>query len=120
MSMSEAELHEQRAQRGRELIAQAREIEAKEKARNEKFAATVKSPNKKYVHRVDPAAEMVAEAIGAPYSGVRLRHSNCPYVIKSRIAFYAEDDLRALAEEILNSAPVRRGTPYVRKSRRKA
>jgi hypothetical protein len=72
---------------------------------------------KKFIHRRDPAAEMVSAAIGAPYSGELLRRSNCPFVVISRIAYYAEDDLRELAETILNSAPLRRGTPDKRRRR---
>jgi hypothetical protein len=117
--MSDVESHEQLVERGRKIMAKVRALQAEDRARNEAFAATVESPNKKYEHRVDPAAEMVAAAIGAPYSGVTLRHSSCPYVLKSRIAFYAEDDLRKLAEDILNSAPVRRGRP-LKRYRRKA
>jgi hypothetical protein len=109
--MSDPEIHDERAQRGREIIARVRQLEAEDKARYEAFAATIKSRNKKYVHRRDPAATMVAAAINAPYSGELLRRSNCPFVVISRIAYYAEDDLRELAEGILNSAPLRRGTP---------
>jgi hypothetical protein len=115
--MTADETQEQRAQRGREIIAQVRELEAEDRARFETFAATIQSKNKKYVHRRDPAAEMVAAAIGAPYSGELLRRSNCPFVVISRIAYYAEDDLRELAEDILNSAPLRRGTPDKRRRR---
>ena len=69
------------AERGREIIAQVRELEAEDKARYEAFAATIKSPNKKHVHRRDPAAAMVSAAIGAPYSGELLRRSDCPFVV---------------------------------------
>ena len=100
------------SERGREIMAQVRKLEAEEdKARHRAFAATIKSPNKKYVHRRDPAAAMVSAAIGAPYSGELLRRSDCPYVVISRVAYYAEDDLRALAESILDNALIRRGTP---------
>jgi hypothetical protein len=115
--MIPAEIDEQRAQRGREIIAQVRELEAQDRARCEAFAATIKSKNKKFIHRRDPAAEMVSVAINAPYSGELLRRSNCPFVVISRIAYYAEDDLRKLAEDILNSAPLRRGTPDKRRRR---
>ena len=115
--MSYVETHEQRAQRGREIIAQVRELEARDRARCEAFAATIKSKNKKFIHRRDPAAEMVGAAIGAPYSGELLRRSNCPFIVVSRIAYYAEDDLRELAEDILNNAPLRRGTPDKRRRR---
>ena len=81
------------------------------------FAATIKSKNKKHVHRRDPAAAMVSAAIGAPYSGELLRRSACPFVVISRIAYYAEDDLRALAESILDNAVLRRGTPDKRRRR---
>ena len=118
--MSDVETHDERAQRGREIIAQVRELEAEDKARYEAFAATIKSRNKKYVHRRDAAAAMVAVAIGAPYSGELLRRSNCSYVVIGRIAYYAEDDLRELSEDILNSAPLRRGTPDKRRKRANA
>jgi hypothetical protein len=109
--MSDVEVRDERVQRGREIIARVRELEAEDKARYEAFAATIKSRNKKFIHRRDPAAKMVATAINAPYSSELLRRSNCPFVVISRIAYYAEDDLRELAEGILNSAPLRRGTP---------
>jgi hypothetical protein len=109
--MSDVDVRDERVQRGREIIARVRELEAEDKARYEAFAATIKSRNKKFIHRRDPAAKMVATAINAPYSSELLRRSNCPFVVISRIAYYAEDDLRELAEGILNSAPLRRGTP---------
>lgn len=115
--MTDDETDQQLAQRGREIIAQVRELEAEDKARFEAFAATIKSKNKKFIHRRDPAAEMVSAAIGAPYSGELLRRSNCPFVVLSRIAYYAEDDLRALAESILDNAVPRRGTPDKRRRR---
>ena len=95
--MSDVEIHEQRAERGRKIIEQVRELEAADKARYDAFAATIMSPNKKHVHRRDPAAAMVSAAISAPYSGELLRRSNCPFVVISRIAYYAEDDLRDLS-----------------------
>jgi hypothetical protein len=115
--MIDDETKKQLAQRGREIIAQVRELETEDRARCEAFAATIKSKNKKFIHRRDSAAEMVAAAIGAPYSGELLRRSNCQFVVISRIAYYAEDDLRELAEDILNSAPLRRGTPDKRRRR---
>jgi len=113
--MSDVELHEQRAERGRAIIAQVHELQAEDKARYEAFAETIKSQNKKYVYRRDPAAEMVSAAINAPYSGERLRRSNCPFVVIARVALYSEEDLRALAESILDSASIRRGTPDKRR-----
>jgi hypothetical protein len=118
--MSDVENHERRVERGREIIAQVRELEALDKARHEAFAATIQSKNKKFVHRRDPAAAMVAAAIGAPYSGELLRRSDCPFVVISRIAYYADDDLRALAESILDNAPIRRGLPDKRRGRKLA
>ena len=118
--MSDVETLERRVARGREIITQVRELEAQDKARYEAFAATIKSPNKKHVHRRDPAAAMVSTAIGAPYSGELLRRSACPFVVISRIAYYAEDDLRALAESILDNAPIRRGLPDKRRGRKLA
>jgi hypothetical protein len=103
------------AARGRAIIAQARQLEAQDKARYEAFAATVQSKNKKFIHRRDPAAAMVSTAINAPYSGELLRRSSCPFVVISRIAYYAEDDLRELAEGILNNAVPRRGAPDKRR-----
>ena len=115
--MIDDENHEQLAQRGREIITKVRELEAQDRARYEAFAATIKSENKKYVYRRNPAAEMVSAAISAPYSGELLRRSNCPFVVISRIAYYAEDDLRELAESILDNALPRRGTPDKRRRR---
>jgi hypothetical protein len=115
--MPDVETKEQLAQRGREIISQVRELEAQDRARCEAFAATIKSKNKKFIHRRDPAAEMVSAAIGAPYSGELLRRSNCPFIVISRIAYYAEDDLRELAESILDNALPRRGTPDKRRRR---
>jgi hypothetical protein len=115
--MSGVEIHDERVERGREIIARVRELQAEDKARFEAFAATIKSTNKKYVHRREPAAEMVSAAIGAPYSGELLRRSNCPFVVISRIAYYAEDDLRELAESILDNAVPRRGAPDKRRRR---
>jgi hypothetical protein len=109
--MSDVELHEQRAERGRKILAEIRQQDAEDKARFEAFAATVQSPKKKYVHRREPAAAMVAAAIGTPYSGELLRRSDCRYAVIGRTAYYAEDDLRELAEFILDSASERRGTP---------
>jgi hypothetical protein len=109
--MPDNDIAEKRAEHGRAIIAQVRELEAEDKARNEAFAATIKSKNKKYIHRRDPAAAMVAAAIGDPYSSERLRRSDCPFVIKGRTAYYAEDDLRQLAEEISDNFIRRHGTP---------
>jgi hypothetical protein len=113
--MSDVEIQEQRAARGREIIAQLRELEAEDRARYEAFAATIKSRNKKHVHRRGPAAAMVAAAIGAPYSDELLRRSACPFVVVSRVALYGEDDLRELAESILDNAIPRRGAPDKRR-----
>ena len=66
--MSDVETHEQRAERGREIIAQVRELEAADKARFEAFAETIKSENKKFIHRRSTAAAMVAKAIGTDFS----------------------------------------------------
>jgi hypothetical protein len=109
--MSDVELHEQRAERGRKMLAESRQRDAEDEARHRAFAETVQSPNKKYVHRRGSAAAMVAAAIGAPYSGELLRRSDCRYAVIGRTAFYAADDLRGLAESILDNASERRGTP---------
>ena len=105
------------AQRGREIIAQVQELAAADKARFEAFAETIKSENKKYVHRRGTAAAMVAEAIKTDYSEESLRRSNCPFVVIHKVALYSEDDLRDLAERILDSASLRRGTPDKRRRR---
>jgi hypothetical protein len=118
--MIDDKIPEGNAERGREIIAQVRELEAEDKVRYSAFAATIKSKNKKFIHRRDPAAEMVSAAIGAPYSGELLRRSNCPFVVISRIAYYAEDDLRELAESILDNAVRRHGTPDKRRARKRA
>jgi hypothetical protein len=115
--MSNVETEAQRPARGRQIIAQVRELEAADKARYDAFAATIKSKNRKHVHRRDQAAAMVSAAINAPYSGELLRRSACPFVVISRIAYYAEDDLRALAESILDNAIRRSGTPDKRRRR---
>jgi hypothetical protein len=115
--MSDVEIHEQRAERGREIIRQVRELEAEDKARYEAFAATITSKNKKFVHRREPAAAMVSAAINGPYSGELLRRSDCPFVVIGRTAYYAEDDLRELAEFILDHARSGRGSPDKRRRR---
>ena len=104
------------AERGREILAQVRELEAEDKARFEAFAATIKSKNKKYVHRRGVAAAMVAEAINAEYSEDSLRRSNCSFIVIHKVALYCDEDLRELAERILDEAPLRRGTPDKRRS----
>lgn len=109
--MSDVEIHDERVQRGQQILAEVRKQTEEDEARHRAFAATVQSPNKKYVHRRDDAAAMVSAAITAPYSDELLRRSDCPYVVISRVAYYAEDDLRALAESILDNALIRRGTP---------
>ena len=105
------------AERGREIIAQVREMEAADRARFEAFAETIKSENKKYIHRRRTAAAMVATAVGTDYSEELLRRSDCPFVVIHKVALYSEDDLRALAERILDSAPLRRGAPDKRRRR---
>ena len=114
--MSDVETHEQRAKRGREIIAQVRELETRDKALYEAFAETVQSKNKKYVHRRPRAAAMIAEAINTAYSVEQLRRSNCPFVVISKVALYCDEDLRQRSEDILNSAPIRRGTPDRRRN----
>jgi hypothetical protein len=111
---------EQRAEHGRELIAQVRELEAEDKARGEAFAATITSPNKRFRFRRDPAAALVSAAIGAPYSSELLRRSDCPFIVVSRISLYAEEDLRQLATEILDASPLRHGTPDKRSHKGKS
>jgi hypothetical protein len=113
--MSHDKLPEGNAERGREIIAQVREIEARDKVAYEAFAATITSTNKKYNRRREAAAAGVAEAIGADYSGESLRRSNCPFVVISRVALYSDDDLRELAESILDGVTIRRGAPAKRR-----
>jgi len=110
-------LPEERVKRGQAKLAEIRKLMAEDEARYREFASTIQSPNKKYEHRRDPAAKMVEGAIKAPYSGELLRRRDCPYVVKGRTAYYAEDDLRALAESILNNVLIRRGTPDKRRAR---
>ena len=104
--MSDVEIHEERVQRGRKIIAQVRELEAADKARYEAFAATIKSQNKKYVHRRAGAAAMVSAAITAPYSDELLRRSDCPYVVISRVASRRRRPSRASRRH-----PQQRSTP---------
>jgi hypothetical protein len=118
--MLDNKTQEQRAERGRAIIAQVRELEAEDKARGEAFAATITSPNKRFNIRRDPAAALVAQAIGAPYSTERLRRTDCPFIAISKIALYAEDDLRRVAEDILKGAPLRHGTPDKRGHEKKS
>jgi hypothetical protein len=113
--MSHDNLPEGNAERGREIIAQLREIEAQDRAAYEAFSSSVKSKNKKFIRRRRTAAAMVAEAIGADYSDESLRRSNCPFVVIHKVALYSDDDLRELAESILDSATVRRGPPAKRR-----
>jgi hypothetical protein len=114
--MSDVETHEQRAERGREVIAQVRELEAADRASFAAFAETIKSENKKFIHRRRKAAAMVAEAIGTDYSEDLLRKSDCDFVVIHKVALYSDDGLRELAERILDSAPLRRGKPDKRRN----
>jgi hypothetical protein len=114
--MSDVETHERRAERGREIIAQVRELEAADKARFEAFAETIKSENKKFIHRRSTAAAMVAEAIGTDFSEDSLRKTDCDFVVIHKVALYSDDGLRELAERILDSAPLRRGKPDKRRN----
>lgn len=106
------------AQRGREIIAQVREMEAADRARFEAFAKTIKSKNKKYIHRRSRAAAMVSEAIGVEFSEDLLRKSDCDFVVLHKVALYSDDGLRELAERILDSAPLRCGAPDKRRRQR--
>jgi hypothetical protein len=47
--MTDDKIPEGNAERGREIIAQVRELEAADKVRFEAFAATITSKNKKYI-----------------------------------------------------------------------
>ena len=68
------------------------------------IASRVDDPNRKYRHASDKAALIVTEATGAPYTEKTLNNSGCPYIIKDRHRQYADDDLIALAQNILASA----------------
>ena len=113
--MSDVETEEQRAARGHEIIAQVRKLEAEDKARLEAFAETIKSKNKKYIHRRSTAAAMVSEAIGTEFSEESLRKSDCDFIVIHKVALYSDDGLRELAERILDSAVRRSGKPDKRR-----
>jgi hypothetical protein len=118
--MPDNEIAEKRAEHGRAIITRVRELEAEDKAHGEAFAATVASPNKRFKLRREPAAALVSMAINAPYSRELLRRSDCPFIVVSRIALYAEEDLRQLATEILDASPLRHGAPGKRDRKKKS
>ena len=113
--MSDVEIHEQRAERGREIIAQVRELEAEDKARYEAFAATIKSQNKKYVHRRDPPRRWSAQRSTRP-----IRASCCgEAIVRSSSspdrALRRRRSSRARRGSFSTTPPTRRGTPDKRR-----
>jgi hypothetical protein len=87
------------------IVAEAREI-----------ADRVDHANRKYRHTRDKAALIVSEAIGVPYSEEVLRKRRWPCIIVQGRALYADEDLIALAEDILAHAKKRGQTPAPRKN----
>jgi hypothetical protein len=78
------------------------------------FAAGVKSPKKKYRRRRSYAAFLVSTAINRPFSTRMLRaEEEIPYLVSGRDALYADEDLQALAERLLEEAKMRGGEPDV-------
>lgn len=66
-----------------------------------KVADRVDHPNRKYRHPRGTAALIIREGIGVQYSEETLRKSPCPYLIVQGRALYADEDLIALAQDIL-------------------
>ena len=94
-----------------------RELAAQDKVRYEAFAATIKAKSKKYVHRRYPRCgdglpQRSERPIRVNYCGEATVRSLSS--VKSSL-YCAENDLRELAENILNSAPTRRGKPDKRR-----
>jgi hypothetical protein len=52
---------------------------------------------------------MVSAALGYEFTSDALRRSDCPYVVRGRIALYSDDDLRALVERELAQSKIRGG-----------
>jgi hypothetical protein len=82
-------------------------------------AGTSNSPNAKYCHRLDPAAEIIAKRSGVPISGDSLRKSDVPRIYVGRIALFAEDDLHRFADERLNRAVLHQGPRALRPRERR-
>jgi hypothetical protein len=72
-------------------------------------AGTSGSANAKYRHRLDPAADIVAQRSGIPISGDTLRKSDVPRIYVGRIALFSEEDLHRFADERLNRAVLHQG-----------
>jgi hypothetical protein len=75
-----------------------------------RIADRVTHPNREYRHTRGTAALVVSEAIGVPYSEETLRKSGCPYISVAGHVLYADDDLIALATDILARAQKRGST----------
>jgi hypothetical protein len=86
----------------------------KVKAEARQFAAKIKHKNREYRRTRAMAALMVAETIGAPFSEEKLRKSGCEYLSVDGTPLYRDPDLYALAENILDRALRRGGTPPLR------
>jgi hypothetical protein len=72
-------------------------------------ADRVVHPNRAYRRTREQAATIVSEATGVPYSPETLRKSNCPYISMAGHVLYSDEDLIALAEDILAHA-LKRGS----------
>jgi hypothetical protein len=85
----------------------------KVRAETQRFADKIKHKNREYRRTRAMAALMVAEAVGANYSDEKLRKSGCPYLSVDGTPLYRDQDLRALAESILDRA-LKRGDAAAR------
>ena len=75
-----------------------------------KVADRVAHENRKYRHARGTAALIISQATNAPYSEETLRKSSCPYISVAGHVLYADDDLIALATDILARAQKRGST----------
>jgi hypothetical protein len=94
------------------------EIEAAYAAEIAEAAGTSGSPNAKYRHRLDPAADIITERSGVPISGDSLRKSDVPRIYVGRVALFADEDLHAYADERLNRAVFHQGPRPSRRRKR--
>jgi hypothetical protein len=69
-----------------------------------KVADQVDHPNRKYRHERDSAIRIISEAIGAPYSGAKLKKSGCPHAVIQDVELYADEHLIELARRLLDDA----------------
>lgn len=69
-----------------------------------KVADQVDHPNRKYRHERGGAAKIISEAIGAPYSELKLKRSGCPHAIIQGVELYADEHLIELARRLLDEA----------------